>query len=167
MPEAAPGQTYGIANNTLLMQPFTVVMDRAETRNNTAVLADARDLIYSIGANETITWKMTLFFGGVGDVKIGIFTPAGTFSGGFIITWVPPGGVAAVAAGVFAAYNINFAQVENSAAAGDEYMAILEGRLVNGPNSGFFRLQWAQVAAALVNSNLLAGSRMEVWKFSP
>ena len=167
MGEALPGQTYGIANQTLLMQPFTIVMDRHEVRNNTAVLADARDLIYPIGAGETITWRMVLFFGGAGDVQIGFFTPAAPASGGFLITWTQPGGATGSAVGVFAAYNLAFAQVENSAAGGDEYMAILEGRLFNGPNSGYFRLQWAQVAGVPVNSFLLAGSRMDIWKFAP
>ncbi len=169
MPEAAPGQTYGIANQTLLMQPFTAVMDRDEARTNTAVMADARDLVYPIGANETITWRMVLIFGGnsPGDVKVGFFTPAAPVSGGFMATFTAPAAAAAVAFAGIAAYNGVWAPLEDSVGAADEFVNIFEGRLVNGVNSGYFRLQWAQNAANLAPSNLLAGSRLDVWKFAP
>lgn len=161
--------TYGISQRTLLMDAFTVVMDRTESRTNTVALADARDLIYPIQANETIAWRIELHFGGnsPGDAKLQMTTPAGIVSGGFIGYGVPAGGAAALFYAAFAVYNALFLIQENSLGANDEFVTIVNGHLVNGANGGYFRLQWAQNGLSLVPSNLLAGSRLDVWKFAP
>lgn len=162
-------QTYGINPTTGLPQPFTVVMDRDELRTNTAAMTDARDLVYSIGPNETIVWKFVLILGGnsPGNVQVGFYTPAAPVSGGWIATFTAPGAVSASAFGTLAFYNVSWTPLENNTGAGDEFVNLFEGRLVNGANGGFFRLQWAQNAANLAPSRLLAGSRMDIWRFAP
>lgn len=162
-------KTYSIKSSTGLMDAFTVVMDRDELRTNTAVLADARDLIYPIGPQETIVWRLEIIVGGnsPGDAKVGFFTPAAPVSGGFTGMFTAPAAATAVNFGVIAGYNALYAPLETSLAAGDEFVNIFEGRLVNGVNGGYFRLQWAQNAANLTPTKLLAGSRLDVWKLAP
>lgn len=161
--------SYSISPSTGLMAPFNAVMDRPEQRTNTAVMADARDLIYPIGPNETIAWRCVFILGGnsAGDAQIGFYTPAAPVSGGFIATFVAPGAAAAVAFGGLASYNVSWAPLEDSTGAGDELINLFEGHLVNGVNGGYFSVQWAQNVANVAPSNLMAGSRLDVWKYAP
>lgn len=158
--------TYGISQRTGLMDAFTVVTQQEELRTNTAALADSTQLLYPIGPQETIAWRMVLFFGGnsPGDVQLGFFTPAAPVSGGFIGLGTAAGGAALIVAGVLATYNAAALLQENSTGAGNEFAATFDGHLVNGANGGYFRLQWAQNVVNATPSRLLIGSRMDVWK---
>jgi hypothetical protein len=168
MTEAAPGQTYGIANTTQYLQPFTVVKTQDETRTNTAAVAQDRELIAPINPGAVMHWKATLFFYAVvaqaGNADVQWTTPAAPTNGGLLAEYLDIAVVnqQLVFPQVAVAYNAPTYQILTNAANG-LFTARFEGMLINGANGGYFSLSWAQNVVNAAPTVLVRGSRLDCW----
>lgn len=157
-----PLQTYGIQPSTGYLQQFVIVKPENESRTNTAVAADDKDLIVPINPFQILTWKAILFFGasGPGNAKA-IFTPPAAFTDGcFLYRFIDNTVTFQSNEHTNAGYGAADIILTNIAS---QMMAEYEGRLENGANGGYFKLQWAQNAANATPTVLLKGSRLEAY----
>lgn len=157
-----PLETYGIQSSTGYLQQFVIVKPENESRTNTAAFADDKDLIVPVGPNQILTWRATLFFGanGPGNAKTQWVPPLAFTDGCFFYKYIDPTVTFLVNEHTNAGYNAADLILTNIAS---QMSALYEGRLENGANGGYFKLQWAQNAANLAATTLLRGSRLEAW----
>lgn len=163
----APLRSTGIDPKTGYLDSLVVVKPENETRTNTVAIAQDRDLVVPIQANQTMLWRITLcFYGGAiaaaGNVNSQFTTPAAPANGGWQGHWLDAAVVNQniLVAAVAVAYN-NPVNTFMTNAAGSIFVNIFEGYLINGANGGYFSFDWAQNALNANPSTLLKGSRLE------
>lgn len=128
-----------------------------ETVNNSATLQDDDHLFFSIGANETWTFRFVLFAnsGTSPDLKAAVTAPAGASC-----KYAAIDAEAAVTTPVVTTCGTATAMLTGTGAY-DVYEVV--GTVVNGATAGTVNLQWAQNVAAASNTIVATGSYMHAF----
>jgi len=124
-----------------------------ETISNSSVLQNDDALYFAIGANQSVSFSLQLYYisSAVADLKIKFTAPAGAAG---LATFVTAGG--------YAAFD-PLAQYDYGASGVEEIISIA-GFILNGATAGEVRLQWAQLSAEVSNTKVKAGSVLVVFK---
>lgn len=161
-------QTYGITPGTGYLEPIRIVKPENESRTNSIVIAQDKDLVIPINPGISMYWKALLFFyiaaGAPGNANSQWTTPAVPTAGGASWKYIDAAGAVQDNNGgaVAAVYN-NPVFNYFTTTAGQMYTVFFEGMLINGANGGYFSLNWSQNVANLAPTVLLKGSRLEAW----
>jgi len=126
-----------------------------ETVNNSNVLQDDDELLFAMAANEVWEFEVMLRYisTAAADIQLKITVPAAAAHSGFI-------------AGITGAASVvNWANypgpVSLDGAGAPTYAALIKGLVINGANAGNVTLQWAQGAAEVSDTKVLAGSMLK------
>jgi len=128
-----------------------------ETVNNSATLQNDDDLFFSIGANETWTFRFVLFAnsGTTPDLKAAVSAPSGASC-----MYAAIDAEAAVTTPQVTTCGTATAMLTGNGAY-DVYEVV--GTVVNGATAGTVTLQWAQNTATAANTIVAAGSYMHAF----
>lgn len=126
--------------------------EATETVNNSATLQDDNELFFAVEANEVWAFRAVLFFisSAAADIKFAWTIPASA-----TIRWSATNIVNAINTASTVYDDSNFVSTDGTSA---QLMVVLDGIVVVSSTAGDVTLQWAQIAAAVSDTQVLVNS---------